>query len=102
MNKSDSVLLGGMPVSRSAQRKLGIRSYKPPPGAEKIPCSICNEHTWMGVNVMKLKAAHALAVVCATCLKKDLPDTLTVLTLGKHTGEAILDDGTHYGPTDTN
>lgn len=96
-------ILVGPPVSRSKQRQFGIVAYKAPIGAEKIPCSRCGNHLWLGPTQLQFLREHipALAIhiycfVCATL------ENAAIIHLGGRGGDYQLVDGTHYGQDNSN
>jgi hypothetical protein len=98
------LILMGPPVSRSAQRRLGIARFVPGIGYAKHACSRCSKRCWLGPKQLALlEAAPDTEVICRTCalreFKAELEDgTFAMTHLGGRGGGYYFQNGKCHGP----
>lgn len=91
----------GPPVSRRAQRKLGIERFVPGLGYEKRPCSSCQEQVWLGPNQLKLlaEAPGKTRIICPACMVVLYrADKVALTHLGGRGGGYYHANGHYWGP----
>jgi hypothetical protein len=100
LKQTIKVCLMGPPVSRRAQRRLGITKFIPGIGYQKRSCSRCGKHAWLGPNQLKqLEAASETEVVCRTCIQPELEaGTVAMTHLGGRGGGYHFQNGRYLGP----
>jgi hypothetical protein len=104
MAPGQRMTLMGPPVSRRKQRALGIAKFQPGLGYDKLPCSKCQKHTWLGPSqLMTLKAEPATEIICLTCLRPQLEEGLRtgkigMTHLGGRGGSYWHTNGHYHGP----
>jgi len=99
LNEGEFPILGGIPESRAAQRRLGIAKYVPPLGSEKTRCHLGLHKVWLGPNQLKFKREHPEAlVVCPSCAAKAGVNMDEVRSLSGRGGDYTLSDGKRFAP----
>jgi hypothetical protein len=89
----------GPPVSRHAQRNLGIERFVPGIGYEKREFSRCRKHLWLGpTQLAKLEAEPGIEVVCRTCVLPELKAGTAYLTHLGGRGGGYYQNGKYFGP----
>jgi hypothetical protein len=91
----------GPPVSRAAQRRLGIVKVVPTLGSQKEICCRCKHHLWAAPDALTYWREHTgepgIEFKCLECARSDKADS-DINSFNGRSHEYIFADGTSAGP----